>query len=207
LASRIATETCRGFGRGKSRQAPSREENGVAHTILQRLVGDVRVVVRRAERPTPEEFDEHVAEASAMGDAVRVALVVVIGTGRPTEFDAHQRAKLAQGGLLARPHAVLTPAVAPGCMTAMSWLGAELAAFAPGEFDEACDFLKIQRRLRLELVDAIASLKAQLENGGSRYALNGEARATGDAKAVEDVVSERVDRIKERVEASRSRRP
>lgn len=169
------------FPRGDWSSA-SREENSVAHTLLQKLVGDVRLVVRRAERPAPEEFDAHVAEAAAMGDAVRVALVVVIGSGRPTEFDAHQRAKLAQGGLLARPHAVLTPAVQAGCMTAMSWLGAELAAFAPNEFDLACDFLKIQGRLRLDLADAIASLKAELENGIAHHA-NGEARTTGVAKA------------------------
>ena len=71
--------------------------------IFQRLVGDVRLVVRLPRAPTAEEFDRHIIEAACPH---RVTIVVAVGGGVPADFNAQQRAKLQRAGRLGRPYAV-----------------------------------------------------------------------------------------------------
>jgi hypothetical protein len=139
----------------------------VARTLVQRLIGDVRLVVRCAARPVTGEFDKHVAEAVAMSNRTRVVLVGIVGDGADYQFDFEQRAKLCQAGLFARRHAVLAPRIRPERVTSLKWLGAEIRPFAPDAFDEACDFLAIARSLRPELREALVSTTQQLGQPGS----------------------------------------
>lgn len=134
----------------------------MGRTLVQRLVGDVRLVVRCTSRPTPQEFDEHVAEAVAMAHRTRVALVVLVGDGADYQFDFEQRAKLCQAGLFSTPHAMLAPPTRPELVASLKWLGAQIRPFAPDAFEEACDFLEVPPSLRSELSEVVVAAKGQL---------------------------------------------
>lgn len=134
----------------------------MARTLIQRLIGDVRLVVRCASQPDAGDFDEHVAEAVAMSDRTRVVLVGLVGDGADYQFDFQQRAKLCQAGLFAKPHAVLAPRIRPERVTSLKWLGAEIRPFAPEAFDDACDFLAIAESRRPELKGALLNTTQQL---------------------------------------------
>jgi hypothetical protein len=134
----------------------------MARTLVQRLIGDVRLVVRHAARPVTGEFDEHVAEAVAMSNRARVVLVGIAGDGADYQFDFEQRAKLCRAGLFAKPHAVLAPRIRPERVTSLKWLGAEIRPFAPDAFDEACDFLAIAPLRRPELREVLVNTAQQL---------------------------------------------
>jgi hypothetical protein len=136
--------------------------SAVGRTLIQRLVGDVRLVVRSAARPAACDFDEHLGEAVAMLNRTRVVLVGLVGDGADFQFDFEQRAKLCRAGLFAKPHAVLAPRIRPECVTSLKWLGAEMRPFAPDAFDEACDFLAIAEPRRPELKEAVVDTTRQL---------------------------------------------
>jgi hypothetical protein len=130
--------------------------------LIQALVGDVRLVLQGAGRPTDGEVDRHIAEAVAMASSVRAVLVVTDGPDAAGP-DAGQRAKLARAGLLRIPTAVVTESVlARGVMTAVSWLGAPIQAFAPEHLFRAFDFLKISGPVRARIPARLEELKAEL---------------------------------------------
>jgi len=137
----------------------------VPPSLVQRFVGDVRVVVRRATSPPPNEFDAHVDEAVRLASATRVVLVVLVGDGAEAIFDAQQRVKLSRAGLFAHPTAILAPAVRPEPVTSETWLGATIRPFGPGELEKACDFLEIPGSQRSAVRAAIESMKSEIAGG------------------------------------------
>lgn len=132
----------------------------MSRTLVQRFVGDVRMVVRCTSRPTTEEFDEHLSEAVAMSDSTRVVLVVLVGDGSDLCFDAEQRAKLSRADMFSKPHAVLAPSIRPEVVLSMKWLGAHIRTFRHDALDVASDFLEIAWSLRQELHQTCASTKS-----------------------------------------------
>lgn len=139
----------------------------MGRTLVQRFMGDVRLVVRRAPRPTEVEFDEHISEAVARLDATRVVLVALVGDAGEAEFDAHQRAKLSIAGLFSRPHAVLVPAIRSELLLSRRWIGAQIRLFGPDAFQDACDFLEIDPSMRPELFGALVSAKEEVGRGAA----------------------------------------
>jgi hypothetical protein len=132
---------------------------------LQRLVGDLRVVVRGPVAPSDDEFDAHVAEAVAMAGSVR-AVLVMYSPG--TRISPQQRARLVRAGLFDVPHAVLTDAfVARAEIEAVGGFGGPIRTFATHEFDAACEFLVVPPQIRPELVRQIALLESQLAADGA----------------------------------------
>jgi hypothetical protein len=125
-------------------------------------VGDVRLVLQVAGRPTDAEIEQHIAEAKAMAGTVRVVLVIADGPDASGP-DATQRAKMAHAGLLRVPTAVVTQSVlARGIMTAVSWLGAPIQAFAPDRLFQAYEFLQISAPVRARIPPQLEAMKAEL---------------------------------------------
>ena len=70
---------------------------------------------------------------------------------------------MARAGLLRIPTAVVTDAVlARGVMTAVSWLGAPIKGFAPGDLFRAFEFLKISPPVRARIPALINTMRAEL---------------------------------------------
>jgi hypothetical protein len=145
-------------------------------TLVQRFVGDVRVVVRSARRPTAEEFDEHLAEAVARDGTTRVVVVAIVGDGADHQFDAEQRAKLSKAGLFSKPHALLAPPLRPEPIVSSRWLGAMIQSFGPDSLEEACDFLEIGASRRLEVRDALTDARQLVESEPPEVAAVGPVR-------------------------------
>lgn len=148
----------------------------MARTLVQRFVGDVRLVVRRATRPVTEEFDEHVLEAVAMAGVTRAVMVVLVGDGAEVHFDSEQRAKLCKAGLFSTPHALMAPPIRPEVVLSMRWLGAEIRPFQPDGFEDACTFLEIDASRRPELHDVLVAAKRILDAAAPRSALTSAYR-------------------------------
>jgi hypothetical protein len=134
--------------------------------LTQKLVGDVRLVLQVAGRPTNDEIAQHIDEALAMAGSVRAVLVIADGPDAAGP-DAGQRAKMARAGMLRVPTAVVTESVlARRIMTAVSWIaGAPIRAFAPEQLFRAFEFLKISGPVRARIPDQIEAMKAQLRRG------------------------------------------
>ena len=142
--------------------AHARTEPAPRRVLLQALVGDVRLVLQGAGRPTDGEVNLHIDEAVAMASSVRAVLVIADGPDAAGP-DAGQRARMARAGLLRIPTAVVTESVlARGVMTAVSWLGAPIRAFAPEHLFRAFDFLKISGPVRARIPARLEALKAEL---------------------------------------------
>ena len=130
--------------------------------LLQRLVGDVRLVLQGSGRPSDDEVDLHIAEALEMANFVRAVLVVTQGSDAAGP-DAGQRAKMARAGMLRVRTAVVTDAVlARGIMTAVSWLGAPIKGFAPEHLFRAYEFLKITQPVRARIPAQLEAMRAEL---------------------------------------------
>lgn len=132
-------------------------------TVVQRLVGDVLVVVRSATQPVACEVDDQVRKAASVLHRTRVVLVALVGDGREFQFDFELRAKLCGAGLFSKPHALLAPALRPEPVVGLKWLGADVHSFGPDAFDEACDSLAIASAVRPPLREALDALKRQVD--------------------------------------------
>jgi hypothetical protein len=131
--------------------------------LTQKLVGDVRLVLQVAGRPTNDEIAQHIEEALAMADSVRAVLVIADGP-EAAGPDAGQRAKMARAGMLRVPTAVVTESVlARRIMTAVSWIGgAPIRAFAPEHLFRAFEFLKISGPVRARIPGQLEAMKVEL---------------------------------------------
>jgi len=131
-------------------------------TILQRLVGDVRVVVRTVKLPTPRDVEDLLRGAIANEDHTRVVLVAMVGDGADYRFDFDLRAKLSGAGLFSKPVAILAPSIRPDLVESLKWVGAEIRCFGPDGFEDACDLLAIAPSLRPKLRETLTALKEHI---------------------------------------------
>lgn len=132
----------------------------MSSSIAQLLVGDVRVAVMSAMPLTEAALREHIAEAVTWEPQVRCVLVEVQPGGVLSPRD---RVALGKAGLLAKPTAVLVESrMTRSILTAVSWLGGKMEAFAPTGLEEACDHLKIDRSQRGAITRALATLRQRL---------------------------------------------
>ena len=145
-------------------QAPQDRSDAAPRRVLfQRMVGDVRLVLQGAGRPSDEEIDLHIAEAVAMSHFVRAVLVIAEGPDAAGP-NAAQRAKMARAGLLRVPTAVVTDSVlARGVMTAVSWFGGPIKGFAPEQLFHAFEFLKVSPPVRARIPAQLEAMRAELQ--------------------------------------------
>jgi hypothetical protein len=128
--------------------------------VVQSLVSDVRVVVFGPLVLSAAELEAHIAEAVAWEPRVRCVLVDVVTGGSLTPRD---RVALAKAKLLAKPSAVLVDSrLTRSILTAVSWLGGNMAAFTPGALDEACEHLQIGLPERPRIAQAIGALRSAI---------------------------------------------
>ena len=130
------------------------------NSIFQSLVGDVRVTVLGAIPLTDPELKEHIAEALRWEPQVRCVLVDVQASGTLSPRD---RVALSNAGLLVKPTAVMVDSkLTRSILTAVSWLGGNMAAFAPGALDDACDHLRIDAGQRMTIARTLHALRPRL---------------------------------------------
>ncbi|MGC4091219.1 MAG: hypothetical protein QM756_25750 [Polyangiaceae bacterium] len=133
---------------------------------VQRLVGDVRLLALGSRQQTDAEFEEHLAEAIAMGPSVRRVIVAI--QGAPT-MSADRRAKLDRAGLLVPPTAVLSDSpLIRGILTALCWLGANARPFPPNGVEQACEFLGVPSLERPALTRELSAMFAELTGDSER---------------------------------------
>lgn len=131
-------------------------------SIVQALAGNVRVALLAATPLTLAELNAHIVEAVEWEPQVRVVLVEVQPGGA---LSARDRVALANAGLLAKPSAVLVESkLTRSILTAVSWLGGDMAAFAPSAFVAACDHLHIEPGQRGPIERTLASLRVRLRS-------------------------------------------
>jgi hypothetical protein len=127
---------------------------------IQRLVGDVRILVLGRRMLTDAEFDAHILEAVGMAGAVRVVLLAILGS---PPMSAERRAKLEQAGLVRIPTAVLTESMAVrAILTALRWLGGDARPFPMQGDMQACEFLAIPANARQHVAQELRSMIADL---------------------------------------------
>jgi hypothetical protein len=137
-------------------------EGAPKRVLLQKLVGDVRLVLQGEGHPMDDEVDLHIIEAVAMAPSVRAVLVFTDGPDAAGP-NAGQRARMARAGLLRVPTAVVTESVlARGVMTAVSWLGTPIKGFASEDLFRAFEFLKVSAPVRARIPAQLEALKAEL---------------------------------------------
>jgi hypothetical protein len=149
-------------------------------SFLMRLVGDVQLAVFSARALTDEEFERLVAEG-ALATSARVVLAVNspdLKERHASTFNAKRRGRVAQAGLLRKPIAVLVGStmlnsfITRCVQTALRWLGAKMQLFELGEFDRACDHLRIEPALRVRLREEIELLDRELDANVSAHLPN-----------------------------------
>jgi hypothetical protein len=152
-------------------------------SMLQRLVGDVRVLVMAKRPRLAGEFDAHISEALAMASSVRVVLVVPLDP--EAEMDATERKKLVRAGLLDTPCAALMDGpFARAINTALHWLGVSRArCFAPQRLEEACDYLQIPQSLRVSIGSTIYELVTQMSHQWTPQLTPSGRMPAGDARS------------------------
>jgi hypothetical protein len=163
---------------GSTDRAPRR-------VLFQTLVGDVRLVLQGAGRPTDSEIDQHIKEAVAMAGFVRGVLVIAVGPDAEGP-DARQRARMASGLLRIRTAVVTDSVLARGIMTAVSWLGGPIRGFAPEQLLQAFDYLKVSESVRTRIPLELAALKRELRGGSLRPDARSDRVRTGRIGAGSD---------------------
>ena len=129
-------------------------------SIVQALAGDVRVAVLAAAPLSRGELEEHIAEALRWEPQVRCVVVEVQAGGA---LSARDRVALASAGLLVKPSAILVDSrLTRSILTAVAWLGGDMAAFAPSALSEACAHLRIDPSQRGAIERTLVSLRARL---------------------------------------------
>lgn len=133
------------------------------HTVAERLVGDVRLVMLGAGERTKDDFDAYLRESLKFERAVRATLLVVPPCA--AGVSASERKALMRSGLLRKPTALMIDSlVARGILTALRWVGAtSLIGFAVDDFAGACDFLSIAQSVRPRLLSEIAAMKLLMQ--------------------------------------------
>ena len=123
-------------------------------------MGDVRVVALGATPLTSSELSAHIAEAAQWRSTVRCVVVEVQPGGA---LSARDRVALGEAGLLATPVAVLVESkLTRSILTAVSWLGGNMAAFAPDALEAACEHLEIPSPQRDAIAHTLAMLRPQV---------------------------------------------
>src|SRR5262245_47076426 len=124
--------------------------------IVQSMVGSVRVVALGSTPLSNEELRAHITESIAWDSSVRCVVVDVQSGG---SLSPRERVALAEAGLLAKPTAVLVESrLTRSILTAVSWLGGDMAAFKPDALTDACEHLGIEATQCIAIARALSAL-------------------------------------------------
>jgi hypothetical protein len=166
-------------------------------TMLHEVRGGVMVTVHGDLPIADAEWDAFLAAAGA---APRLTACLISADRQGP--NARQRAKLATlPQMYPLPKAVVTTSVVVrGIVTATSWLGTNIRAFAPHRIDDAFDYLKVVRGERAALLECVALMKTRLAGGEDLTSLRPPAGPpTSDVMLVNRVVEERVAAIRSKI--------
>jgi hypothetical protein len=168
--------------------------DGEERGYIQRLVGNVRILVLGSRMLTEAEFDAHIVEAVNMAGSVRAVILSVLGS---PPMSAERRAKLDRAGLVRVPTAVLTESVlVRAILTALRWLGGDARPFPMDAELRACEFLGVPVDSRPAVVRELRAMIAEL-TGRARPVHESSARGLVHAlERLERVVGARTDRIR-----------
>lgn len=144
-------------------------------TMAWTFMNGLSVSIHSDVPPTDEEWDTQIAECVARAEKheLRGGFVMTEGRGAP---NALQRARISdQPDLQKLPVAIVTRSrFVRGVVTALSWLGKEMAAFPPAEINRAFSYLQITDpdeqagirqavvRLRRELLGMSTKVSAEI---------------------------------------------
>jgi hypothetical protein len=168
-------------------------------TMLHEVRGSMMINVQGDMPLADADWDEFLAAAAA---APRLTAYFISADNYGP--DARQRAKLATlPHLYPLPKAVVTTSLAVrGIVTATSWLGTNIRAFAPSRVDDAFDYLGVARPNRAALLECVALLKTRLAGGEGFGSLRPPAGPpTSDVMLVNRIIEERVANIRAKIHA------
>jgi hypothetical protein len=157
---------------------------------------DVAIAVHTEQAPSDIEWDGWI-ELCAKRAPNRFGFLVFSDGGGPSSI---QRSKLSRiPELKTIPSAVVTSsAVGRGIVTAVSWLGTKVRAFAPANVQGALEYLRVPEELRLGVLREVASLRMRLV-GSTLDAFETRSFEPSDVGHVVDfVIKERLARIREK---------
>jgi hypothetical protein len=169
-------------------------------SMLHELQGDVMLVVQGDVPVVDGDWDEYLAALDA-SPSLKAFLISADNHGP----NASQRAKLATLHRIdPLPKAVVTTSMgARGIVTALSWLGSNIRAFAPNQIDRAFDYLGVANDARAALLGRLALLKTWLAGGEKLDQFRGsESGDHADLPFMQQIVEERVANIRAKLRAA-----
>lgn len=157
---------------------------------------DVAIAVHTEQAPSDGEWDGWI-ELCAKESPHRLGFLVFSDGGGPSSV---QRSKLSRIPELKRiPSAVVTSsAVGRGIVTAVSWLGTKVRAFAPVNVRDALDYLRVPEDLRHGVLREVASLRMGLVGSTLDSFEKGSPDLSDVGHVVDFVLNERLARIREK---------
>lgn len=169
-------------------------------SMLHELQGDVMLVVQGDVPVVDDDWDEYLATLAA-NPSVKAFLISADNHGP----NANQRAKLANlRSIDPLPKAVVTTSMAVrGIVTALSWLGSNIRAFAPNQIEGAFEYLGVASNAHAALLERLALLKTRLAGGERWEQFRGNDRGDqADLLLMQQIVEERVANIRAKVHAA-----
>lgn len=157
---------------------------------------DVTIAVHTDQAPSDSEWDGWI-ELCANRAPKRLGFLIFTDGGGPSSV---QRSKLSRIPELKRiPSAVVTSsAIGRGIVTAVSWLGTNVRAFAPVNLRGALDFLRVPEELRHGVTREVASLRMGLVGSTLDFFEAGSHDPSDVGHVVDFVLNERLARIRQK---------
>jgi hypothetical protein len=157
---------------------------------------DVAIAVHTEQPPSDGEWDGWI-ELCARQTPDRLGFLIFSDGGGPSSV---QRSKLSRIPELKKiPSAVVTSsAVGRGIVTAVSWLGTKVRAFAPVNLRDALDYLRVPEGVHDGLLREVASMRMCLIGSTLDSFESGSPDLSDVGHVVDFVLSERLARIREK---------
>lgn len=128
-----------------------------AKTIRYAVCDQLLLLAHGSVPPAPNEWSEYVETLSKAHRGGATGLLVLTDGPGP---NSSQRKMVSSFDLRS---AVVTPAaVARGIVTALSWFGAKISAFAPEQIDDALVYLEVHAADRQRVLRVLAGLRLEL---------------------------------------------
>jgi hypothetical protein len=157
---------------------------------------DVVIGVHTEQAPSNSEWDGWI-ELCAKRAPNRLGFLIFTDGGGPSSV---QRSKLSRiPELKTIPSAVVTSsAVARGIVTAVSWLGTKVRAFAPVNLRDALAYLRVPTELRHGILREVASMRMCLVGSTLESFEKGGPDLSDIVHVVDFVLNERLTRLREK---------
>jgi hypothetical protein len=168
----------------------------LATNMLWREKCDVVIGVHTEQAPSDSEWDGWI-QICAKRAPNRLGFLIFTDGGGPSSV---QRSKLSRiPELKTIPSAVVTSsAVGRGIVTAVSWLGTKVRAFAPANLRDALDYLRVPEELRDGVLREVAAIRMCLVGSTLDSFEKGSPDLSDAGRVVDFVLNERLARLREK---------